>query len=362
MALNDDILDASIKHQVDLQHYSNGVVNRMLKLIKRTDADLITEINKALDKLPPESFTARRLDALLESVRDLNKELYAEITGELTTELQELADYELTHQKQLFDNTLPTQVRMASVSVEQVYAASLARPFQGKLLKEWTKGLEVDTSIKIRDAIRIGYVENQTIPQIVQRIRGTKAKSYKDGLLDITKRNAETVVRTAIAHTASFARSRFFEVNSSVIKALKWSSTLDSRTSEICRARDGKLYNADTRKPIGHSLSYLGGAGNAHFNCRSVMVAVTKSWRELGLDIDELSPSTRASMDGQVPADLTYSEWLKSKPASMQDEILGVTKGKAFRKGLPIERFENNKGKQYTIAELKERDSKYFGE
>lgn len=362
MALNDDILDASIAHQIDLQHYSNGVVNRMLALLKSTDDDLFRELEKAINRLPRESFTVRRLDKLLQSVRDLNSEVYATVSGELQTELNELAEYELTYQKQLFDNTLPIQVRMASVSVEQVYAASLARPFQGKLLREWMTGLETDTAVRIRDAIRIGYVENQTIGQMVQRIRGTRALKYKDGLLDISRRNAEMIVRTAVSHTAQYARAQFFEANDSVIKALVWSATLDGRTTPICRARDGKQYTLETHKPIGHSLAYLGGAGNAHFGCRSTMVAVTKSWKELGLDIDELPASTRASMDGQLPADTTYEQWLKKKPAAYQNEILGVAKGKAFRKGLSLSRFENNRGKQYTIAQLKERDSKYFGE
>lgn len=360
MSINDDILDASIAHQVDLQGYSNGVVNRMLALIKRTDSDLFTQINDALERLPAESFTVRRLDRLLKSVRDLNTELYGTVSGELERELAELAEYEISYQKQLFDNTLPTQVRMVSVSAEQVYAASLSRPFQGKLLREWMQGLDTDRALRIRDTIRIGYIENQTIGQIVQRIRGTRARKYKDGILDITRRNAEAVVRTAVSHTAQYARSKFFEANDSVVKHLLWSSTLDGRTTEICRARDGKAYTLETKRPIGHSLAYLGGAGNAHFGCRSTMVAVTKSWRELGIDADELPASTRASMDGQLPDDITYEEWLKKKPASFQNEVLGVTKGKAFRKGLSLDRFENNRGRQYTIDELKARDSQYF--
>jgi len=360
MAVNDEILDATIKHQLELQYYSNGVVNRMLRLLAKTDADLFAQLQKAIDRLPPESFTVRRLDKLLASVRDLNAEAYAKVSGELNSELEALAYYEITHQKQLFDNTLPVQVRVASVSVEQVYSAALSRPFQGKLLNEWMQGLEVDRAVRIRDAVRIGYVENQTVSQMVQRIRGTRALKYKDGILNITRRNAEGIVRTAIGHTAQFTRNRFFEANDSVIKSLMWSSALDGKTSQICRARDGKQYTLETHKPIGHSLRYLGGAGAAHFDCRSAMVAVTKSWKELGIDIDESPAGTRSSMDGQVPADTTYEQWLKKKPAKFQDEVLGVTKGKAFRKGLSLDRFENNKGREFTIDELKARDSEYF--
>lgn len=360
MAVNNEILDASISHQVDLQYYSNGVVNRMIAVINRTDADMVIELQKVLDRLPPESFTVKRLEALLGSLNRLNTELYATISTEIESELQALVVYEGSFQKNLFTNTIPVSISMTSINAEQVYTAALARPFQGRLLKEWMQGLETDKAVRVRDAVRIGYVENQTISQIVQRVRGTRAFKYKDGILDITKRNAETVVRTAVGHMAGFAQDRFFEANEEVIKAVKWSSTLDGRTTEICRARDGKLFHAVTHKPIGHNLRWLGGAGRAHFGCRSASVGVTKSWRELGFDIDELPPATRASMDGQVPEDVTYSDWLKNKPAEFQDDVLGKAKGKLFRNGMPIERFSNNRGKSYTLKQLKEREQYYF--
>jgi hypothetical protein len=33
---------------------------------------------------------------------------------------------------------------------------------------------------------------------------------------------------------------------------------------------------------------------------------VLKTWRELGIDADEVPQTTRASMDGQVPAKQTF--------------------------------------------------------
>lgn len=361
MSVNEELLDAAIAHQIDLTFYSNGVANRILKLLSRTDADLFAQLQTALEKLPVSQFNVDRLDKLLKSVRDLNAQVYAEVSGEINNELRDLVAYEATHQKQLFDNVLPIQLSTATVNIEQVYAAAMARPFQSRLLKEWMEGLEADKAIRIRDAIRIGYVEGQTISQMVQRVRGTRVNNFKDGVIDITRRNAETIVRDAISHTAAFTRDRFFEANESLIKELIWVSTLDGRTTEICMARDQKRYTLVTYKPIGHSLRALGGAGRAHHRCRSAFVARTKSWRELGLDIDEMPESTRASMDGQVPAKTTYAEWLSKKSASFQDEVLGKTKAKLFRDGgLTIDRFTNNTGKSYTLDQLRVRDASAF--
>jgi hypothetical protein len=96
-------------------------------------------------------------------------------------------------------------------------------------------------------------------------------------------------------------------------------------------------------------------------NCRSSSTPVLKSYRELGIPIDEISASTRASMDGEVPAETTYSEWIAKQSAARQDEVLGPTRGKLFRQGdLAIDRFTNDKGVFLTLDELRARDAKAF--
>lgn len=350
MTVNNQLIDAQISHNIDLQRYANHVVNRIIRLLNDVDADLSAQIVSVLDRLPKESFTVERLDALLSSVRALNASNYAQISNELNNELKSFVEYEAGYQKSLFENTIPVQINLQTVNVEQVYVAALSRPFQGRLLKEWMQGLEADKANRIRDALRIGYVENQTTDQIIRRIRGSKSLNYKDGIIDINKRSAESVVRTAMTHYGNFTKQRFYEDNSDVIKGLRWTSTLDVRTSEICASRDGKIYPIDS-----------GPRPPAHFNCRSIMVAVTKSWKELGFNIDELPPSTRSSMDGQIPDDITYQQWLEKQSVERQNEVLGVTKAKLFRDGgLTLDRFVNNTGHVYTLDELRKRDSDAF--
>jgi SPP1 gp7 family putative phage head morphogenesis protein len=348
--VNEALYDSAVSHQVDITRYSNGTVRRMIALLNRTDPDLMAKLQAALDRLPPESFTVERLERLLASVREVNAQAYKQFSDGIAAELDDLTGYELGYQRDLFTATIPAQVSIATVAQEQVYAAAMTRPFQGRLLKEWASSIEADRMTRIRDAIRIGYVENETTAQIVQRIRGTRALKYADGLLEIDRRHAETIVRTAINHTAFFARNSFYDANADLIKGLRWTATLDSRTSAICQARDGKIYpmNSGPRPP-------------AHFNCRSTMTPVLKSWRELGMDADEVTASTRASMDGQVPADMTYQQWLRKQSAARQDEILGKSKGKLFRDGgLELDRFVDRKGHEFTLAELRERDSAAF--
>lgn len=365
-SVNEQLRDADIGHQVDLHQYANGVVQKMLALLNRVDSDLFAQLSAALERLPAESFTVERLEQLLASVRALNAQAYATVADELGAELRGLANYEAGYQYSLFRTAIPAQVVLqldiATVAMEQVYAAAMARPFQGRLMKEWASTIEAGRMARIRDAVRIGYVENQPISEIVKRVRGTKAKGYSDGIIEIDRRHAEAVVRTAISHTAAFTRDRFLKANNDLIKAVVWTSTLDSRTSEGCRLRDGLKYTPDEHKPVGHKVPWLAGPGQLHWNCRSTSVPVTKSWAELGgVDIGEFNPATRASMDGQVPAETTYADWLKKQSAGRQDEILGPTRGKLLREGgLTLDRFYNEKGKHLTLDELRKRDSAAF--
>ncbi len=360
-SVNARLQSAAISHAIDLSHYSNGVVRRLMALLNRVDADIFNQLLAAMESLPAESFTVERLETVLTGVRMVNARAYEEMGFELRADLRGLAEYEAGYQYQLFRTAIPDIVPVARIIVEQTYTAAMARPFQGRLLSEWARSLDADRMIRIRDAVRMGYVEGQTTSQIVQRVRGTRARGYADGIIEIDRRNAEAVVRTAISHTAGVTRDRFNEENADLIKAVEWASTLDSRTTHICMLRDGKRYTPVTHKPIDHKLPWLGGPGRAHWNCRSSGVPITKSFRELGIDIEDVPPSDRASMDGTVPAETTYAKWIKDQSAARQDEILGPVRGKLLREGgMTLEKFANDKGQWLTLEQLKERDAMAF--
>jgi hypothetical protein len=62
-----------------------------------------------------------------------------------------------------------------------------------------------------------------------------------------------------------------------------------------------------------------------------------------------------------VAASVTYQDWLKRQPKEVQDDILGVSKAQLFRKGdLPLDRFVDRAGHEYTLDELRQRESEVF--
>lgn len=363
--INELLLDAAVDHAIDLNQYSTFVVRRLIGVLNRVDADLAAALASALERMSPDRFTVERLEALLKSVRALNEQAYARVDRELRKELRNFAEVESAYQGDVFKRVLPEAVqvkfRVGQVSVEQVYSAALSRPFQGRLLRDWAKKLEADRLEFVRNAIRTGYVSGETTSQIVTRIRGTRANNYADGVLNRSRRDLEAVVDTAVKHTAAVARDKMFEANEDIIAALVWTSTLDTRTSEICVIRADKRYHPVTHKPIGHKIPWIGGPGRAHFRCRSIAVPVMKSWRELGIDMDELTPSTRSSMDGQVPADMTFAQWLEKQSAYRQEQVLGPTRARLMREGgMSLPDFYTASGQYLTLEQLRKRNAAAF--
>ena len=332
-----------------LERYKSRQVRQILTLLNKADKDLVGKIAERLAKIEDRGFdigkaNTNRLNYLLKVIREDRAAIYKELYGETRDELFDFAVYESDFQARLIEGSVASagyEINLARPSVTQLKAAATSQPFQGRLLKEWYSGLATKTATQISDAVKIGIVEGETTDQIVRRIRGTRSRQYRDGVLDIARRDAQAIVRTATAHVADRAANDVWRENADIIKGVKWVSTLDSRTSPVCRERDGKVYEVGKAPAI-----------PAHFNCRSRTIPYLGEFNAKG---------TRVSSSGPIPEDVNYGDWLRKQPVSVQNEVLGVKKAKLFRKGgLGIDRFQDSTGKEYTLSELKKRDSKVW--
>lgn len=362
-SVNTWILEESIRHQADLAAYSNTVVSRIIAVLNRSDARLYAQLTAALERMDPASFTPERLESLLLSVRNLNRQAYTAMGNTLQAQLQDFTGYETAYQNMMLVSALPVRVHVGAVTAQSVYAAALSRPFQGVFLKGALDDMEAGRAKRIRQVVANGFTEGRTTAQIVRDLRGTQAKGFADGLMEGPRVEVERVARTALSHMAGFVQDRTAKANAHLIKAIRWSSHLDLRTSEICQIRDGMLYGPTEHEPMGHSLPWLGGPGRAHWNCRSAQTYVLKSMAELGIKVPDvlMRDGTRASMDGQVPEDVTYREWITKQSPERQAKVLGPERARLMREGkLSLQAMYSNKGVYKTLDELRESDAQAF--
>lgn len=356
--VNNKLLNAAILHIIALHRYSNNVVRQIQAVLRSADADLYAQLNVALSRAAETSFSVRRLDELLVSVSALNDRVYAEAKLKLNAEMVNLTEYESNYQRQLFERVLPSGVRVTSPSVTQAYAAATASPFKGHLLSEWFDELPRNKQRRMIATVRMGFLEGKTVSEIMKEVRGTAAEGFKDGIVNLDRRAAESVVRTAVSNVAATAREEFYALNSDLIEAEQWFSTLDNRTTEECQIRDGLKYTLIDHQPIGHSVPWLGGPGKIHWCCRSTSLPIIRSSMDLGLN---LPPVERAAMGGTAAPKTTYEDWIQQQSATMQDDILGPTRGKLMREGkMPWDTFFSATGVFLTLDELRQRDPESF--
>lgn len=343
MSVNESFRDQGISHAVYLERLKTAEVRRIISLMNAVDRDLVEKIaSRAADD---ESFTKRRLDALLRDVRSINAQAVETLERELRSGIQEVASYEGRFQAGRIAETIPIEWNVTQPSPQQLMTAVFSRPFENALFDQHVRSFGAQRTRLIEGALRMGYAEGQSIPEIARRIRGTRAAGYSDGLLEGSRRSIETLVRTSLTHTTAIARERTYQANNDLIKGVQIVATLDSRTTLICMNQDGRVY------PIGE-----GPRPPFHWGCRTTTVPVVKSWRELGVDLDEAPQGTRASMDGQVGEKVTYSAWLKRQSEERQREILGARRYEMYKSGTSIDRFVRD-GRVLTLEELERREN-----
>lgn len=200
---------------------------------------------------------------------------------------------------------------------------------QGAPSADWWRGQRENIKLKFAAQLRQGLANGETNQQITARIVG---KNGVPGVMDIARRDAASLVHTSVQTVANDARRQTFLSNDDIVKGLRQVSTLDSHTSLTCVAYSGESWNLEF-EPLGpKKLPYNGGTPR-HFLCRSVEVPITKTFKELGLDIPEAPGTTRASSSGQIDVNTSFNDYLERMGLKYQNQVLGEGRAQLWREG-----------------------------
>ena len=312
--------DASVRHAVYVERLKARAIRDIIEKLSPVMGDIFTTV--AASDL--ENMTRRELDALNARLGRIIRAGYEPAIDEINKQLNDFGIYEGGWQGDMLQRS-GVVADLGVASDADIWAAVNAKPFDGKFLKGWLSGLPAGTERRVREAVMQGYVDGRGALEIARDLRGTRNRR---GILSMSARGAEAMVRTAMNHTASVARAETYKANPS-IRLEQWVSVLDHRTTAICRSRDGNFY------PVGK-----GPRPPAHIACRSTMVPVTSR--------------NKARLENRQ----TYDGWLRAQSAATQDDILGKAKGKLYRKGeLSVDRFVNRAGQEYTLDQLRRKDA-----
>jgi SPP1 gp7 family putative phage head morphogenesis protein len=348
-SINDKIKDKALEQSIELQRLEAGEKKKVVKKIQALEKKVVAMfLNSDLWRGQKKQKIQSKLAILLKDTKLLVKSEYNSISLEQTALLESLA---ALIEKQA-TNTLNASlgIKYAQTQMTKAMISAISQTLiEGASSSEWWQRRGVAFQNKFKDTVRDGISKGLGSMEIAKNLAGDKRLRKKNGAFAASYRSAELLVRTSIHAVANQARVATFENNNDIIRAIEWVSTLDGKTTLICQALDGLIWDINTKKPIGHNKAYPG--SSAHWGCRSAQVPVLK--KDDGT-IKGLSPETRASMDGQVSAKLDYEDWLKTKPEAFQKEVLGTKRLELWKDGkIDFSDLTNQNNKPLRLDRLK---------
>lgn len=358
-SVNEELQDLAIRHLMFLTRLQTQEANQILSFLnRRVVPDITGRLAVRMERIGGRGFdpgpvTTRRVDKMLKRFRQINRKNFLEMRRRVEESAIAIARQEAEWQAGTINRVLNVNVDFDFPSTSQLRNAVTQRPFHGQKMGDWFSALNQRTTRNLNGAVRQGIIEGDTVGQMIRRVRGTRALGFTDGIMQTTRRQAETLVRTSVIHASTQGRELLYQENDSLIKGVQWISTLDNRTCPICGSLDGQVFkiNEGERPPI-HPL------------CRCTTVPILKTGKELGLNIPNLPPATRASANGLVPAKLTYNKWLRQQAnrgrTKVVQEALGKTRADLFIKGkLDVSDFVAS-NKTLTLAQLRKKEGAVF--
>lgn len=371
---SEELLHRTLVHSHYLERLSLAEANKIRDLLRdEVLPDLIGKLVSRLERIQSRGYDSgidrtKRWSDLVDGIQAIVDEGVTAARKMSIGSLKDLASYEAKWAADALKQSIPAEARSLLNIELELPAPNLLRelvterPIAGHNVGDWWDSLSVDSANRIEREVRIGLAEGQSVPDIARRIRGTSELKGKDGVFEITTRHAQAIARNAATHVANQVSSEVNKANSDIVREEQWIATLDLRTCPICGSRDGQRWPVgEGPMPPAHPPGPNGGA------CRCRRIAVVLSLNEImkaagsKKRFKDFAPSTRASMNGQVPETTTYSEWLGGlEPDEIKDAI-GATRADLFTSGkLSIDRMVDQSGRVLTLEQIAAREGLDF--
>ena len=388
-ALEEWIAEMFLVHSLNLLRFSAGTQDKILALLGAMSRELTAKLNAAGEV---ESLGKQRLAALLRESNAVIASHYTGMQAEMARDLTGMVRIEANYTAKVLTQGL--KIELGAKLPPATYLEKLVGDtlIKGASSADWWKRQAADTQFRFASQVRLGAAQGETTSQIVSRVLGKSAKAAdlapstpatppmpagtpgapaaapaakgllaapdpvapgEQGILKTSAANARALVHSSVQAVANAARLASFQQNADLIECLVWLSTLDSHTCLLCAMRDLHEYSLHDQEPINHTHEWAGGPGAIHFSCRCVLSTRTKSFADLGIELDEPGDSTRPSDGGAVSSKMNFKDFLASKDKAWRAEYLGPGRAEMYEAGkITLNDLMNLKGRKLTLEEL----------
>lgn len=311
-----ELQDAILRHALDLQRLSAGEELQADKILRELEAEL-----KQLSQSVNLSEAGRKqINAIIKQAEDLISARYGAVAASVDVLGLTVA---------VAEQTAAIMGGLATPSAERLASLAASILIEGAPTADWWAKQSEDAQFRFAGAVRQGVVNGETNERIVSRVAG------KDGFMEVSRRNARTLVHTSIMTAANDARMAVYRKNFKFAQGVRWLATLDSHTCMRCGSLDGEAWDFDAKPLKGSSVKWQG-APPLHHNCRCVVVPVAKSLNALlgitGID-DQIEGGRQRATRGGPVKNTNFEDFLSRQSPAFIEEVLGKTRAEYFKAG-----------------------------
>jgi len=316
MASVQTLIDANAVHQISMQRLSTGQAKKVDPFLKAAQK----YIRERLAKEPSNTVSAARLKKLLDDVNDNVKGIYTDWNKQLTIDLGDIAKMEAEFQVDTI-NSVVFNVTLGAPASDKIMATARAMqlPIEARgtiSLRKMLNQFPVKETKRVVNALNIGLSAGETT-QVMSR----QVNAIIGGL---SRSNSFSLTKTAISAVQSAAKDETYKENDDVIIGYRWVSTLDSSTTNQCKALSDRVF-------LNSNKSEIKIMPPLHYGERSTTAPEINGKYSFD-DSAAKRPAIGADGVEQVSAKEDYYTFLRRQPAEFQNEAFnGNEMGKVFR-------------------------------
>lgn len=338
-SVNTKIYDNTVNRSAEMRLYSSGQRNNVGRVVDDHGHRVIKIVSEG--------------DATGKQKRDtrINDEIQSTYSGlyhKSAKDLTDLGATQMSYQTGVVDKHSRKIWRAEQPPRKIATEIVLKRPLYKEVTLEsgWSN-IATSERKRIESLLRQGMAEGKNADELAAMLR-------KSNIISMSKNQSVAFTQTAITSVYAQADAEVYKANRGLLQGYQYVAVLDSRTTEECAARDGKVYDVDDTVHL----------PPAHWFCRSTTTPILKSYADLiksenlmqirRRNLSTLSSKEIALYDGASPLKESYQEWLLRQPQEVQLSHLGdMNKVEMFQQGqLELEGFyEGNR--TLSLSELR---------
>ena len=358
--------DAIFRNAIDLNRYGNKISTDIARKFTNICVKTVQEISTLERVGLGNSYRAARLRSIVSQMEKSLSGWKKYANKHVTKELQELAKVEVGFIENQLQKVIPRGLRkniqvngieispkfaesivtidptkiksravgqqlaqfLGETSLSDNLGAAMSLP-NGNIMQQAFNRIAESSVQVFRSTVEDGLLTGETTPQMVKALIGNSKINDKANILQMVQKGGilttppvnqvRTLVRTSVNQVANTASLNVYRANSDITKKYRYTATLDNRTTAVCGALDGRVFEYEK-----------GPKPPQHFNCRSTIVPEI-DYENLPFDPPPTARK-RATADGQMSADTDYASWLYMQPNKVQARILGGSFNKETNK------------------------------